>query len=83
MLNMGVVVEELEGGLRSLFQEIIDFDFAQATLAATLRKETKKLGLSLGDRACLALGITENCPVVTADKAWSKLSLDLGIVQIR
>ncbi|MDQ3713680.1 MAG: type II toxin-antitoxin system VapC family toxin [Acidobacteriota bacterium] len=43
--------------------------------AAKLRPLTKQYGLSLGDRACLALAIKLNVPAVTADKEWSKLKL--------
>ncbi len=45
-----------------------------------LNPATKHLGLSLGDRACLALGKTQDIPVITADHIWQKLELDkLGI----
>jgi PIN domain nuclease of toxin-antitoxin system len=53
--------------------EIVDFDEAQGWEAAKLRPLTKQYGLSLGDRACLALAIRLNIPAVTADKEWSKL----------
>jgi PIN domain nuclease of toxin-antitoxin system len=35
---------------------------------------TKDLGLSLGDRACLSLGINEGALAVTADRPWTSLS---------
>ena len=54
--------------------EIIDFDFEQAAKVAELRPLTKHLGLSLGDRSCLALAILQNTIAVTADKDWQKLS---------
>jgi PIN domain nuclease of toxin-antitoxin system len=37
---------------------------------------TRDLGLSLGDRACLAVGRLLGMPVLTADAIWSRLSLD-------
>lgn len=55
--------------------EIVDFTEDLAWKAATLRPLTKQYGLSLGDRACLALAIKLNVPAVTADKEWSKLKL--------
>jgi PIN domain nuclease of toxin-antitoxin system len=55
--------------------EIIDFTQDWAWEAARLRPLTKQYGLSLGDRACLALAIKLNVPAVTADKEWSKLKL--------
>ena len=45
--------------------------------------ETKKLGLSLGDRACLALGLMSNKTVVTAERLWSRLKLGVAIEVIR
>lgn len=55
--------------------KVIDFDFEQAAKAAELRPLTKHLGLSLGDRCCLALAILNNTTAVTADKDWQTLSL--------
>jgi len=43
--------------------------------ATELRPLTKHLGLSLGDRCCLALAILENLPAVTADKNWAGLNV--------
>ncbi|MCW6035912.1 hypothetical protein K4A83_06450 [Spirulina subsalsa FACHB-351] len=48
-----------------------------------LRPLTKPLGLSLGDRACLALGLLLHQPVITADRQWNQLDLDLEIRVIR
>jgi ribonuclease VapC len=55
--------------------EIVAFTKDLAWEAARLRALTKQYGLSLGDRACLALAIRLNVPAVTADKEWSKLKL--------
>jgi ribonuclease VapC len=63
--------------------ETITFDRNQASLAAKLRPITKRLGLSLGDRACLALAIQQKATVLTADKAWADLQLGLEIEIIR
>ena len=55
--------------------EIIEFDLKSAAMTAELRPSTKHLGLSLGDRACLALAIQHDATAVTADKSWAKLDL--------
>ena len=55
--------------------EIMNFTEDSAWEAAQLRPLTKQYGLSLGDRACLALARKLNVPAVTADKEWSKLKL--------
>lgn len=52
-------------------------------IPAELRPFTRHLGLSFGDRACLALGHFTKCPILTADKDWSKLDLEFDIRQIR
>jgi len=55
---------------------LVPFDEPQARAAARLRFGTRHAGLSLADRACLALGDRLGCPVVTADRIWA--SLDVG-----
>ncbi len=56
---------------------IVPFDEGQAYEAGLLRSSTSRAGLSLGDRACLALGRSLGLPVLTGDRAWG--SLDLGV----
>ncbi|WP_446744875.1 PIN domain-containing protein [Silvibacterium acidisoli] len=63
--------------------EIVPYDQEQAKLCGDLVSSTRKLGLSLGDRACLALGLTLGLPVYTADRPWSKLKLAIEIHSIR
>ncbi len=53
--------------------DVIPFDRRSAHMAGLLRPATKALGLSLGDRACLALGMVREARVVTADRAWEKV----------
>ena len=55
--------------------DVAEFDVALALKTATLRPLTKRLGLSLGDRACLALAIQENATAVTADRSWATLDV--------
>jgi PIN domain nuclease of toxin-antitoxin system len=59
------------------------FTTADAIEVARLRPLTRDLGLSLGDRACLALARRLDAPALTADSAWSKLDLPLELRQIR
>ena len=55
----------------------IDFDRELAIGAAALLLPTVPWGLSLGDRACLALAQLRDLPAVTADRAWANLDLAL------
>lgn len=52
---------------------IIPFTSEDAALAGDLRPLTRRLDLSLGDRACLALGRRLQTEVLTADRAWENL----------
>jgi len=61
----------------------IDFDRELAAGAAALLLPTAPWGLSLGDRACLALARLRNLPAVTADRAWAQLDLGIGIEVVR
>jgi ribonuclease VapC len=55
--------------------EVVDFDINQARKAAELRPLTRSLGLSLGDRSCLALAITRGATAITADRSWNELNI--------
>jgi ribonuclease VapC len=59
------------------------FGHDQARAAADLRPRTRHLGLSLGDRACLALGVTRQLPIFTADRTWARLERAEVPVEIR
>ena len=63
--------------------EVVPFDEDLARQTGALRPVTKSLGLSLGDRACLALAQRERLPIVTADKSWAKLDLGIAIKVVR
>ncbi len=60
---------------RGLFYalEIIAFDLEQAKAAARLKAQGKQIGLSLGDRACLALASIKGTAAITADTSWKQL----------
>ena len=63
--------------------ESVPFSATQATTCARLLPQTKTLGLSLGDRACLALAIDRRIPVITADREWAALQVDIEVRMIR
>ena len=65
--------------VRSTQVEVVLFDHQLACETAGLLPLTKSLGLSLGDRACLALARHEGVPVLTTDRAWKNLAPKLGI----
>jgi ribonuclease VapC len=63
--------------------ELVAFSTQQAALAAALVPETQAQGLSLGDRACLALARERGIRAITADKAWRRLRVPIEIEIIR
>jgi PIN domain nuclease of toxin-antitoxin system len=63
--------------------EIVPFTAADAALAASLVPATRPVGLSLGDRACLALALTRGIPALTADRTWTRLDTGVEIQVIR
>ena len=54
-----------------------------AEMTGSLRAETRKSGLSLGDRACIALGVALGAEVYTSDRVWADLILPCTIKLIR
>ena len=73
----------VEATLDPLHLRIVDFDSAQAVRAGAMRAVTRSLGLSFGDRACLALAATRGLIAVPGDRVWSKLPVDVEIEVIR
>jgi PIN domain nuclease of toxin-antitoxin system len=72
-----------EREIRARLARIVVFDTDQALRAGMLRPATRAAGLSLGDRACLALAQGRNLPVLTADRSWQSLTIGVEIRLIR
>ena len=69
--------------LAPLAIEPVPFSAAHAAEAAELWPLCRGAGLSLGDRACLALAIGRAMPVMTADRIWATLQLPVNVLLIR
>jgi len=83
LIDLGQLDEDvLDLQLRALIR-VEPFTEAQAVIAGRLRTATKHLGLSLGDRACLALAISGRHDVYTADGRWAEAQLDCRVNLIR
>jgi PIN domain nuclease of toxin-antitoxin system len=63
--------------------EIVGLDLEDAVAIARLRPVTKAAGLSLADRACLALARRLRLPAMTCDRDWNQVDVDVEIVLIR
>jgi ribonuclease VapC len=62
---------------------IVPFDREDAEAAALLWERARRVGLSLGDRACLALALRLGAPAYTADRSWVTLGLTIDVRAIR
>jgi len=83
MIEYGKPLDAASYQIERLRVPVIGFEAESAKIVASLWKESRAAGLSLGDRACLALGLKIGCPVMTTDKAWSGCDVGVKIIQIR
>ena len=82
-LDKQAELEGLRHDLEALGLEILPFTAVLAETTARLRSATRQAGLSLGDRACLALAALLGIPAVTADRVWPDLGLPIEIRVVR
>lgn len=80
---LGMSESLIREAVEPLGLEVVPFDIDSAYRTALLLGPTKTLGLSLGDRACLALAAQAGLSAVTADRAWSEVRLDVSVRVIR
>jgi len=83
LVTRGWSAEEAWADATSTIREAVPFDPNQAKVAGSMVTVTRQLGLSLGDRACIALGLSLRAPIFTAEKLWSKLKLGVRVHLIR
>ena len=85
LIDRGYPESQFTSLLDALELELVPFDASLATQTGLLRTATRSVGLSLGDRACLALAQARQASAITADRAWMGLAkgLDLTIVCVR
>lgn len=81
--RVGVAPHDLLPRLASLGMTVVEFDAPQALVVASLREAARSRGLGLADCCCLALARHCGWPVLTADRVWTTLGLDLDIRLIR
>lgn len=82
-IDLGASEDDACASLLAFGLNIYPFDESLAITAGLMRTTTREAGLSLGDRACLALAIREQARVLTADRAWATLDLDIAVELIR
>lgn len=79
----GLAERDAETAVGRLDLRVVPFDRPQAQSAARLWSQTRQAGLSLGDRACIALALQLSRPAVTADRIWRNLGIGAEVVLIR
>ena len=85
LVRNGVPLEDASLALQKTRLKVQEFTLAGAAkTAALLTPQFRRLGLSLGDRACMATALLMQLPVVTAERNWAGLKVpDLQIELIR
>ncbi len=64
---------EIESGLAAFGLEVVPLDASLALAAGALRPITKSIGLSLGDRCCVALAALRGAEIITCERIWAQL----------
>jgi len=82
-IEHGTDISGLRQDLEAVGLAILPFTAQHAESAASLWSETRSAGLSLADRACLAVARELGWPAVTADRSWKLLSLDIAMEHLR
>ncbi len=83
LIDRGAPGEAVVADLAELDLEVVDVDRRQAELAGLMRGKTRAQGLSLGDRACLALAAHLGATAVTADRAWANVEVGVAVEIVR
>lgn len=83
LLRAGVPAEHVALAVDALRLDVRPLDAALAFEVGRLEPLTRPHGLSLGDRACLALARTSGLPVLTADPAWAGVDVGVDVRVIR
>jgi PIN domain nuclease of toxin-antitoxin system len=83
LVAIGMDPREAWTAILSTVHDAAEFSVGQAEMTGNLIPQTRSIGLSLGDRACLALGISLKASIYTADRAWKNLKVGVRIHIIR
>ena len=83
LCEAGMPEEAVYRALQPLGLEVVPFDEEHAYQAGFMRLITHDTGISLGDRACLSLAKMLGTTALTADRAWSGLSIGVTVKVIR
>lgn len=83
MVEIGVAEDKIRQFLSAIRVQVYPFDVEQAYAVSKFRNLARKYGMSLADCACIQLGKQLNLPVVTGDRAWTRVDLGVEVDLIR
>lgn len=83
LTERGMPAPVIRQTLAGLPLDVETFTVDDALRAGELRAATRARGLSLGDRACLALALRLGLPALTTDRAWADLDLGVAVRSAR
>lgn len=83
LVAVGMPEREIRQVLLLLGLKVMPFEDEDAFASGFLYEKTKRLGLSLGDRACLGLAKIRGAIALTADRTWQDLHIGVKIQLIR
>lgn len=76
--DLGMQVAKVDEIIAEMQLDVRGHDLSAALAAGHLRPATRSAGLSLPDRACLALAKTLRLPALTADRGWLSVADAIG-----
>jgi ribonuclease VapC len=79
LVDRGTPTDRILDVIAQLDIDVVAVDREQAVQAGLLRDQTRTAGLSLGDRACLAVAAATGRIALTTDRAWAKVDMDVAI----
>jgi ribonuclease VapC len=82
-IDNGGTLEGVSNSLSPLLMRVVPFEPEDAYISGSLRAATSARGLSLGDRACLALGLKTGLPVLTTEQKWLEIDVGVQVEKIR
>jgi PIN domain nuclease of toxin-antitoxin system len=83
LAERGKDIEAFRRAFQELGIALIQLDEATAAEAGRLKMSARRLGLSIGDRVCLALGRRLGIETLTTDGLWSQVGAEYRVVLIR
>lgn len=83
LVRYDVPADEARHFLRESFPAVVALDRELAESSAVLHAATRELGLSYADCVCLALGKQRRATILTADRRWKTIELNVTVELIR